>query len=84
MSYERKHRLRPPPRWLFAWPGTRTAACLASPVAVGLWRPKGNRWGTLRLTTTGRRTSAARCVILGYLKDGPNMVTLAMNGWADG
>jgi len=23
-------------------------------------------------------------VILGYFEDGPNMVTLAMNGWADG
>jgi F420H(2)-dependent quinone reductase len=23
-------------------------------------------------------------VILGYLEDGPNLVTMAMNGWADG
>jgi deazaflavin-dependent oxidoreductase (nitroreductase family) len=23
-------------------------------------------------------------VILGYLDDGPNLVTMAMNGWADG
>jgi deazaflavin-dependent oxidoreductase (nitroreductase family) len=23
-------------------------------------------------------------VILGYIEDGPNLVTLAMNGWADG
>ena len=23
-------------------------------------------------------------VILGYLEDGPNLVTLAMNGWGDG
>jgi len=23
-------------------------------------------------------------VILGYFEDGPNLVTLAMNGWADG
>ena len=51
---------------------------------VGLWRPKGNRYGTLRLTTTGRRTGEARSVILGYVQDGPRMVTLAMNGWADG
>jgi deazaflavin-dependent oxidoreductase (nitroreductase family) len=51
---------------------------------VGLWRPKINRWGTLRITTTGRRTGRARSVILGYFEDGPNMVTLAMNGWADG
>jgi deazaflavin-dependent oxidoreductase (nitroreductase family) len=23
-------------------------------------------------------------VIIGYLEDGPNLVTMAMNGWADG
>jgi deazaflavin-dependent oxidoreductase (nitroreductase family) len=23
-------------------------------------------------------------VLLGYIEDGPNLVTLAMNGWADG
>jgi deazaflavin-dependent oxidoreductase (nitroreductase family) len=51
---------------------------------VGLWRPRTNRWGTLRLTTTGRRTGKQRSVILGYFEDGPNLVTLAMNGWADG
>jgi len=24
------------------------------------------------------------CAILGYYQDGPNLVTMAMNGWADG
>jgi deazaflavin-dependent oxidoreductase (nitroreductase family) len=48
---------------------------------VGLWRPKPGKWGTLRLTTIGRRTGAARQAILGYFEDGPNLVTLAMNGW---
>jgi deazaflavin-dependent oxidoreductase (nitroreductase family) len=38
----------------------------------------------MRLTTTGRQTGRERNVILGYLEDGPNLVTLAMNGWADG
>jgi deazaflavin-dependent oxidoreductase (nitroreductase family) len=37
----------------------------------------------MRLTTTGRRTGQERSVILGYYEDGPNLVTLAMNGWAD-
>jgi deazaflavin-dependent oxidoreductase (nitroreductase family) len=37
----------------------------------------------IRLTTTGRRTGEQRSVILGYLEDGPNLVTMAMNGWAD-
>jgi deazaflavin-dependent oxidoreductase (nitroreductase family) len=38
----------------------------------------------MRLTTTGRRTGQERSVILGYLDDGPNLVTMAMNGWSDG
>ena len=32
----------------------------------------------------GRRSGEERGVILGYLLDGANLVTLAMNGWADG
>jgi deazaflavin-dependent oxidoreductase (nitroreductase family) len=36
------------------------------------------------MTTTGRRTSRPHSVILGYFEDGPNLTTLAMNGWADG
>jgi deazaflavin-dependent oxidoreductase (nitroreductase family) len=38
----------------------------------------------MHLTTTGRRTGQERSVILGYFEDGPNLVTMAMNGWADG
>jgi deazaflavin-dependent oxidoreductase (nitroreductase family) len=38
----------------------------------------------MRLTTVGRRTGHERSVILGYLEDGPNLVTMAMNGWSDG
>jgi deazaflavin-dependent oxidoreductase (nitroreductase family) len=49
----------------------------------GLWRPKVDRWGTMRLTTIGRRTGKERSAILGYYEDGPNLVTLAMNGWAE-
>jgi deazaflavin-dependent oxidoreductase (nitroreductase family) len=50
---------------------------------LGLWRPRPGRWGTMRVTTIGRRTGRARPVIIGYLEDGPNLVTLAMNGWGD-
>ena len=39
-------------------------------------------WGTMRLTVVGRRSGEERSVILGYLEDGPDLVTLAMNGWA--
>ena len=37
----------------------------------------------LRLTTLGRRSGQARVAILGYYQDGADLVTLAMNGWAD-
>ncbi len=50
---------------------------------MGLWPPKPNRWGTMRLTAVGRRSGKARSVILGYYEDGPNLVTIAMNGWAE-
>jgi F420H(2)-dependent quinone reductase len=49
---------------------------LASPEA-------GAKFGMLRLTTTGRRSGKARTAIVGYFEDGPNLVTLAMNGWGD-
>jgi deazaflavin-dependent oxidoreductase (nitroreductase family) len=38
----------------------------------------------MRLTTVGRRTGKERSVILGCFEDGPNLVTMAMNGWSDG
>jgi deazaflavin-dependent oxidoreductase (nitroreductase family) len=37
----------------------------------------------MRLTTIGRRSGQERSVILGYFDDGLNLVTMAMNGWAD-
>lgn len=50
-----------------------------------LWTPASKRgWGAMRLTTTGRRSGRQRTVIVGYLEDGPNLVTMAMNGWDDG
>lgn len=50
----------------------------------GLWRytPDG-KWGTFVLHTVGRRSGREREAILGYIEDGPNLVTMAMNGWAD-
>ncbi len=50
-----------------------------------LWTTSAKRgWGALRLTTTGRKSGQDRSVIIGYLEDGPNLVTLAMNGWDEG
>jgi deazaflavin-dependent oxidoreductase (nitroreductase family) len=37
----------------------------------------------LRLRTVGRQTGKARIAIVGYIEDGPNLVTPAMNGWAE-
>ncbi len=73
-----------PPRWFVraAWLVHRAMYRLSGG-RVGLWRPKIGRWGTLRLTTVGRRTGKERNAILGYYEDGPNLVTLAMNGWAE-
>jgi deazaflavin-dependent oxidoreductase (nitroreductase family) len=78
----RKPRL--PPRWFIRlfWIAHRRVYRL-SRGRVGLWRPKPGKWGTLRLTTIGRRTGREHAVILGYFEDGPNLVTLAMNGWGD-
>jgi F420H(2)-dependent quinone reductase len=50
-----------------------------------LWTPAAKRgWGALALTTTGRRTGRPRKVIVGYIEDGEDLVTLAMNGWDEG
>jgi deazaflavin-dependent oxidoreductase (nitroreductase family) len=76
---------RLPPRWFVrtAWVVHRAIYRLTGG-RRGLWRPKVNRWGTMRLETIGRRTGRERSAIVGYYEDGPNLVTMAMNGWADG
>ncbi len=83
MSSNRERSAWLPPRWVIrlAWKLHR-AVYRVTRGRVGLWTPKANRWGTVRLTTIGRRTGEERSVILGYLQDGPKLVTLAMNGWA--
>ncbi len=74
-----------PPRWFIVlfWHGHR-ALLRATHGRLGLWRPKPGRWGALRLTTTGRRTGRPRRVVIGYVEDGRNLVTMAMNGWGPG
>jgi deazaflavin-dependent oxidoreductase (nitroreductase family) len=75
---------RLPPRWFIrlAWViHRRLYQCTGG--RLGLWRPKPGGWGTLRLITIGRRTGRVRAVIVGYFEDGPNLVTMAVNGWAD-
>jgi deazaflavin-dependent oxidoreductase (nitroreductase family) len=48
---------------------------------LGLWRPGPGGRGALRLTTTGRRTGRPRQVVAGYVEDGRDLITMAMNGW---
>jgi len=48
-----------------------------------LRRPTPDQWGMLRLRTLGRRSGAERVAILGYFVDGPDLVTMAMNGWGE-
>lgn len=38
----------------------------------------------MRLTAIGRRTGQEQSVMVGYFEDGPNLVTMAMNGWGEG
>jgi len=85
VSAERQHKPRIPPRWFVrsAWVVHR-AIYRFTGGRRGLWRPKPNRWGTMRLKTEGRRSGKERVAILGYYEDGPNLITLAMNGWAAG
>src|SRR5215218_5095167 len=86
MSVEHRAKVpRLPPRWFIrlAWSVHRGVYRVFGG-RVGLWRPRVNGWGTLRLTTTGRRTGRQRSAIIGYFEDGPNLVSLAMNGWGEG
>jgi len=71
-----------PPRWVkrLAW-FTHRGVYRWTGGRLGLWRPKPDGWGAMRLSTVGRRTGLERAVILGYFEDGPNLVTMAMNGW---
>ena len=77
---------RMPPRWFvrLAW-YTHRGLYRITRGRIGLWRPKAaDRWGTARLTTIGRRSGMERSVMVGYFEDGPRIVTMAMNGWAEG
>ena len=74
-----------PPRWFIrlAWIAHR-AIYRVTGGRRGLSVPNADgSFGHMRLITTGRRSGQERIAILGYFEDGPNLVTLAMNGWGD-
>jgi deazaflavin-dependent oxidoreductase (nitroreductase family) len=76
---------RLPPRWFIrlAWV-VHKAIYRFTGGRRGLRVPTPGRFGLMRLSTVGRRSGKERAVILGYYEDGPNLVTLAMNGWGEG
>ena len=78
------HSPRLPPRWFIrtAWIAHR-AMYRVTGGRRGLWRPEPGKWGTMRLFTVGRKSGQRREAILGYFEDGPNIVTMAMNGWGE-
>jgi hypothetical protein len=75
---------RLPPRWVvrLAWVVHR-AIYRVTGGRRGLAPATPSDWGTMRVLTVGRRSGAERPVILGYFEDGDDLVTMAMNGWAD-
>jgi deazaflavin-dependent oxidoreductase (nitroreductase family) len=72
------------PRWLVRtiWILHRALYRL-TPGRFGLRPSTSSQWGMLRLRTVGRRSGKTRIAIVGFIQDGPNVVTPAMNGWAE-
>ena len=83
MTAVREQTPRTPPRFVIRtfWLLHRAAYRITGG-RFGLSRPEaGSKFGMLRLATVGRRSGQPRMTIVGYFEDGPNLVTLAMNGW---
>jgi deazaflavin-dependent oxidoreductase (nitroreductase family) len=74
-----------PPRWFIrtAWVAHRLYQ-RGTGGRRGLWAPRPGKWGTMRLMTVGRKTGKEREAIVAYFEDGPNIITMAMNGWGEG
>jgi deazaflavin-dependent oxidoreductase (nitroreductase family) len=73
-----------PPRWFIRsfWTVQR-AVYSVTRGRFGLRTATADHQGMMRLRTVGRRTGEERKAILAYFEDGPDLVTMAMNGWAD-
>jgi deazaflavin-dependent oxidoreductase (nitroreductase family) len=73
-----------PPRWFIrvAW-AVHRAIYRVTGGRRGLRPPTPKTYGLMRIHTIGRRSGEPRIAILGYYEDGPNLFTLAMNGWGE-
>jgi len=74
-----------PPPWFVhnAWRAHRALNRLSG--RRFLWTTSNKRgWGALRLTAIRRKSGQDRTVIIGYLEDGQNLISIAMNGWDEG
>ena len=73
-----------PPRWfILSFWAVQRAVYAVTGGRIGLRTATADHQGMLRLRTIGRRTGEERAAILCYFEDGPDLVTMAMNGWAD-
>jgi F420H(2)-dependent quinone reductase len=81
---QREHAGRLPPRWFIRsfWTVQRAVYSLTRG-RFGLQTATADHQGMLLLRTVGRHSGEPRVAILGYYEDGADMVTMAMNGWAD-
>ncbi len=73
-----------PPRWFIRsfWVVQRAVYSVTGG-RLGLRTATAEHQGMMRLRTVGRRSGEERIAILAYFEDGPDLVTMAMNGWAD-
>jgi F420H(2)-dependent quinone reductase len=73
-----------PPRWFIRlfWVVQRAVYSVTGG-RFGLRTATADHQGMMRLRTVGRRTGEERKAILAYFEDGPDLVTMAMNGWGD-
>lgn len=74
--------VRLPPRWFIRafWAVQRA---IYRTTGRSLKRATADDEGWLAVRTLGRHTGAERTAVLAYFEDGPNLVTMAMNGWAE-
>jgi hypothetical protein len=77
MPTEQAERAWLPPRWMVSSRLVRTPRLVPHhrrPFRAAA--PVDDRYGMMRLNTTGRRSGEDRSVILGCFEDGPNLVTM--------